>query len=128
MITLTYDYPQDGGCADTVATLYDGRKLWINTQYKQVLARHADGCAKGHCSDSAPNVCAEGARRAAAQCTCGSLDNIIETDVLADAAINGKFGARPIKRSAPAATEPVVHGFGWCNKCHSYCYGDCEAS
>jgi len=20
------------------------------------------------------------------------------------------------------------HHFGWCNKCHSYCYGDCEAN
>lgn len=20
------------------------------------------------------------------------------------------------------------HGFGWCDKCHSYCFGDCEAN
>jgi len=46
MIALTYDYPQDGGYADTVASLPDGRRLWINTQYNQVLARHADGCPR----------------------------------------------------------------------------------
>lgn len=23
--------------------------------------------------------------------------------------------------------KPAVHGYGWCNKCQSYCYGDCEA-
>jgi hypothetical protein len=23
---------------------------------------------------------------------------------------------------------PVRHGVGWCNKCESYCFGDCEAS
>lgn len=37
--------------------------------------------------------------------------------------------------SAPAHTSNNRDGFivrkgvdGWCNKCHSYCYGDCEAN
>jgi len=24
--------------------------------------------------------------------------------------------------------EPEEHGFDWCDKCQSYCYGDCEAN
>jgi len=34
-----------------------------------------------------------------------------------------------ISEAAPAlATTTRTHGVnGWCNKCHSYCYGDCDA-
>ena len=28
---------------------------------------------------------------------------------------------------APAPKKPTYVS-GWCNKCHSYCYGDCEAN
>jgi hypothetical protein len=24
-------------------------------------------------------------------------------------------------------SQPEKHGYGWCDKCQSYCYGDCEA-
>jgi hypothetical protein len=33
------------------------------------------------------------------------------------------------ERKSETKTKPVsAHGNGWCNKCHSYCYGDCEAN
>lgn len=28
---------------------------------------------------------------------------------------------------APVTKKSASHS-GWCNKCHSYCYGDCEAN
>ncbi len=126
---VTYDYPANGGYADTIATLSDGRKLWINTQYSDVVAKHADGCHKGQCSLSVGNVCAEGSRRRQAACTCGALTNVDITALLTDAKINGKCGPRPTA-PAPKQVEPeiVKRGPGWCNKCHSYCYGDCEAN
>lgn len=27
----------------------------------------------------------------------------------------------------PATVPPAKHGAGWCEKCESYCYGDCDA-
>lgn len=33
---------------------------------------------------------------------------------------------KPPRREEDYSVEK--HGFGWCNKCHSYCYGDCEAN
>jgi hypothetical protein len=128
IMQATYDYPQDGGYADTVATLADGRKLWINTQYSNVVARHAAGCHKGPCSISLSNVCAEGARRRAAACTCGALAGVDDVAMVADARINGKFGRPPVVRAAAPVAAQIKHGFGWCDKCESYCYGDCTAS
>ena len=32
-----------------------------------------------------------------------------------------------IDTTAPAASEEPTGVSGWCNKCHSYCYGDCKA-
>jgi len=29
---------------------------------------------------------------------------------------------------APVATRKVSTDNGWCNKCHSWCYGDCTAN
>lgn len=135
-MTTRYEYPVDGGYADTVAVLDDGRRLWINTQYSEVLARHADGCPKGHCAESCSNVCDEGARRRKATCTCGALDGVDEAAVLADARVYGRCGREPkpvesaeakAKREAGLAAL-AKHGPGWCNMCHSYCYGDCEAN
>ena len=42
-----------------------------------------------------------------------------------------------IEETAPLTIEKEIekisdaeetHGIGWCNKCHSYCFGDCEAN
>src|SRR5258708_34012 len=120
-MNVTYDYPHNGGYADTVAILSDGRKLYINTQYSEVLENHAAGCEKGQCDKSLSNVCAEGARRDQAICTCGATHGINDAKVIADARQNGKFGYRPVvKAPAQADADPIKRGAGWCDKCHSY--------
>jgi len=30
--------------------------------------------------------------------------------------------------AAPKSQATSVKDFGWCHKCHSYCYGDCQAN
>lgn len=30
--------------------------------------------------------------------------------------------------AAPKLQATSVKDFGWCNKCHSYCYGDCRSN
>ena len=39
-------------------------------------------------------------------------------------------GKIPPHVSAPITNSEVIHnhGTGWCDKCESYCYGDCEAN
>jgi hypothetical protein len=32
------------------------------------------------------------------------------------------------KQDAQNNLQPEKHGSGWCTKCQSYCYGDCDAS
>lgn len=32
------------------------------------------------------------------------------------------------KENAIINAKPETHGAGWCNKCHSYCWGDCETN
>jgi len=96
-----YDYTPSGGYADTLATLDDGRVIAINTQYNTIYT------TMGRPQDT--------------------LDGIDKAALIADARLNGKFGRRP---SAPVSSTPLppeTHGVGWCDKCHSYCYGDCAS-
>jgi hypothetical protein len=30
--------------------------------------------------------------------------------------------------AAQKQTAKLATNFGWCNKCHTYCYGDCQAN
>jgi len=129
MKAARYDYPLDDGYADTVATLDDGRVVWINTQYGRCDVRHADGCDMLRWGA----VYVDPPRR----CTCGAeLPLEMQSELLRDARVNGKFGRPP----EPVETEEAKaqrlaglalyeqHGPGWCDKCGSYCHGDCEAS
>jgi hypothetical protein len=113
-----YEYPANGYYNETVVVFTDGSKANVCVQYSSVmpLGSHTDDC--------------EQVTKMGGRCTCGKLDGIDVPALLADAKANGKFG------EAPKAPKPVsvimtiheTHGFGWCDKCHSYCYGDCEAT
>jgi len=108
-----YEYPMSGGYADTLATMEDGRKVYVNTQYKRVLplGKHADDCDQ---------INVMGGR-----CTCGLLDGIDEASLIADAHERGLFGSPPEDDVSDDATDNVDHGQGWCDRCESYCFGDC---
>jgi len=108
---VSYDYPHDGGYADTVATLSDGRRVWINTQYKTINVKHTADCAKSKIKWAPEdNVCTMGAKERATACTCGMLDGIDSAALIADARINGKTGNRPTPRETPAAKEARERG------------------
>jgi len=120
---ITYDYmPVDGDShyADTVATI-NGKRYAVNTQYSIVSPwRHLrDDC--------------EMLKKMGGKCTCGAMDGIDVAAVIADARINGKYGVppRPTETTEHKAQRLAdlakldKHGPGWCNKCKSYCYGDC---
>lgn len=139
MKTIKYEYTTNGGYADTVGILEDGRKLYINTQYDSVTTKHTDACDKTTSGEwrTGDDLCSVGTRINQAKCTCGALDGIVIEEVLEDARINGKFGTAPkVQEKLNVAREASYqkhleiekHGFGWCNKCGSYCYGDCEAN
>jgi len=123
--TITYDYmPYADGSnyADTCATI-NGVKYSINAQYGVVAPwRHL----RPDC---------EMMTKIGGKCTCGALDGIDVAAVIADARINGKFGIPPqpaetaehkAQRLADLA-KLEQHGPGWCDKCQSYCYGDCDS-
>lgn len=122
---ISYDYmPVDGDShyADTQAII-GGKQYAVNTQYGVVAPwRHLS------------NDC-DMMQRMGGKCTCGAMDGIDVDAVLADARINGKFGLPPRPtESAEHKAQRLAdlakldkHGPGWCNKCKSYCYGDCEA-
>jgi len=79
---IKYDYPINGASGDTVATLADGRKVTINTQYDCVEPRghHADDC---------------GIRRMGGRCNCHMIEGIDCAALIQDAIANGKFGRHP---------------------------------
>jgi len=124
-VAVSYDYPPSEGYADTVATMRDGRVMHVNTQYSCVLphGEHAAECDQ--------------LNKMGGRCTCGLLDGIDVAALVADARVRGKRGRRPTpppdmreantKRLADLATRDE-HQHDWCDKCKSYCYGDCEAS
>ena len=108
-----YDYPAGGASNETVATLDDGRKLSINTQYSVVmpLGDHAADCDQ--------------INKMGGRCTCGKLAGVDVDALVADARINGKRGVAPTTQLVGAA-KLDKHSPGWCDKCKSYCYGDCD--
>ena len=129
-LPTSYEYPPSGAYNETVAILEDGRRLWIDTQYATVDVEHATDCAKMVAQRSKSNVCEAYSASRSTGCTCGALDGIDESAILIDARAHGLFGVPPRK---PVANEPhpdgsPKKGFGWCPKCESYCYGDCEAN
>jgi len=127
-----YDYPMGGQYNETVATLVDGRKAWINTQDATVSVKHADACARNLVEwANGDNVCTMEAKKDAAGCDCGAMDGIDAAVLIGDARANGKFGMRPRPRPERVREDdpdgPKQHGPGWCEICESYCFGDCEA-
>jgi len=127
MKAANYDYDVSGGYADTVATLDDGRKVWINTQYGTSDVRHAAECAISQQTACYPK----------AICTCGAeLSDDDKAALIADARANGKFGRAPlpqpsrdeIERNQREVAEMDARRArnGLCPKCGTYCCGDCE--
>ena len=92
MIAANYDYPVSGGYADTVATLDDGRKVWINTQYGVANVKHSADCVISKQTSAYPR----------AGCTCGAeLSDDDKAELIADARINGKTGTEPKPEPTP---------------------------
>jgi hypothetical protein len=127
-LPIDYTYPRDGSPHDTMAIMPDGRRIYVNLPHAQIETSHAAGCSK---SESAIprgiDLSAANAYQRAAICTCGALAGINEAALVADARVRGKFGAAP--RATPAArTIPAErHGAGWCPKCETYCFSECDA-
>ncbi len=88
---VTYDYPISRVSNETTAII-DSREFCVCTQYDSVLpcgVNHDDDCERM----TNISICAE--------CTCGAtekaMENINKEELLNDAKINGKFGAKPIE-------------------------------
>jgi hypothetical protein len=60
-----------------------------------------------------------------AHCTCGAAEGIDAASLIVHARVNGKFGRAPQPVSLAVAPATIERGAGWCEKCESYCYGDC---
>ena len=82
----SYDYTMSGGHAETMATLEDGRKLTVDTQYSWIAPHgdHADDCDQ--------------LTKMGGRCTCGLLDDIDTGALIADAREHGLFGSRPLPK------------------------------
>jgi len=130
MITkaVSYEYPMGGQYNETVATLDDGRKVWICTQYGTADVRHSTECAISKQTSCYPK----------AACTCGAaLSDDDKADLIADARVNGKFGRAPqpmasreeIERNQREIAEMDARRahYGLCPKCGTFCHGDCGA-
>ena len=120
MITTAkkYDHPMNGQYNETVATLEDGRMMTINTQYNVVCpnGKHADDC--------------EQVNKMGGRCTCGMLAGIDTAALIDDARKNGKKGPAPIVETVTpmSADELAAMNMDLCPRCHTVCYGDCEAA
>lgn len=117
MIAATYGYPSNGSYSETLATLQDGRRVSVDVQYAAVLPQGGHDIA-------CPQLVKIGGR-----CTCAAnADIMAQADKLVvEAREHGKFG-RPERVRTPEPEPIKHHGAGWCNRCESYCYGDCQAS
>jgi len=94
---IKYEHTMTGQYNETIAIIDDGRRISVDTQYGMCapLGKHADGCSQ---------VTKMGGR-----CDCGMLDGIDCDALIADAKINGKFGAAP----QPAPINTDVHINEW---------------
>jgi len=128
MRAVSYDYPAGGQYGETVATLDEGRKVWICTQYKTTDVRHS-----GECAISKQTACYP-----KADCTCGAdLSDDDKAALIADARANGKFGRAPQPKPSREEIECNQRDIaemdarrarnGLCPKCGTYCHGECEA-
>jgi len=133
-IAVKYERPLGSGMYATYqATLADGRLVTINTQYDAVLPHH------GHL-DTCPQVTMMGGR-----CTCAANADIMALAgaLIAEAHTTGRAEIRAAETEATrvraaaiaadnaafgASVERVHDHNGWCDRCGSYCYGDCTAS
>lgn len=88
---ITYTRPVDGGYAKTIATLPDGRRLAVDTQYSSV-------CAYGDHANDCPQINVVGGR-----CTCGLLDGVDVEDLVVDARRRGAFGRSGPERKTEAS-------------------------
>jgi hypothetical protein len=59
----------------------------------------------------------------------GKWDGATKTWIVDVEKVNNLIARQAIRvdDSAPAAVAPKAFASGWCNKCKSYCYGDCES-
>jgi len=119
MRAATYDYGVNGEYAETVATLGDGRKMLVNTQYATVcsLGRHADSCSQ--------------VTKIGGRCDCGKLDGVNIDALIADARVNGKFGKRLVAKSVCTTCINVAADTcknAPCSRCGTWCCGDCGAA
>lgn len=78
----SYDYPMSGNYAETIATLSDGRRVMVDTQYSQV--------------DMVGDT--------------ETLDGIDCAALVADARINGKRGVAPVAPKSAAEEAARVAG------------------
>jgi len=117
-IAASYQHPSNDNYSETMATLPDGREVTVDVQYAAVLPH------SGH-DATCPQLVKIGGR-----CTCAAnVDIMAKAGALViEAREHGKFG-RPERVRPQADPEPIApSGVGWCNRCESYCYGDCTAS
>ena len=100
----TYTHPITGQYNETVATLEDGRKIVVNTQYEHLGPLGS-----------------------------ATLDGIDTAALISDARINGKFGYAPrsVKIDQPAIAQPAwkstLDKYSRCPKCGTYCGGNCPS-
>jgi hypothetical protein len=128
--------------ATYVATLADGREVTLDTQYGAVLPHGGhvptikSGQSWGVGDVGCPQLTQMGGR-----CTCSANADIMAMGpaLLAEAATIGcaeveeREVAKTAARRAAILADNALHpdtppGAGWCDRCESYCYGDCTAS
>lgn len=122
--------------SELLATLSDGRTVIVNTQYRAVLpcGGHIPTvlsvCAWGAGDEGCPQLTQMGGR-----CTCPANADIMALSeaLLTEARLVGWPTVRTASEMVPATSAPTIpasvppRGDGWCERCGSYCYGDCTA-
>ena len=132
MIAATYKYPSNDVYSETMATLPDGRVVTVDVQYAAVLP-HGGHIPTVKPADAGPWAAGVGCpqlTKMGGRCTCAANADIMAqaAELVIEAREHGKFG-RPERVRLEAEPEPIEHhGVGWCDRCESYCYGDCTAS
>jgi len=90
----TYEYPLNKGYADTIA-IVNGKKYSVNTQYGTIECGHDNTCSTR-----------KGLRFA---CDCSAkVSDDEKRAILADAKVNGKFGAEPVEIKTSSLDEQIA--------------------